>query len=456
LLPEQELIMPKQLAAAIEDRSARGIAAAVSRLITAGQLTIGTRLPTVRALAAELGVSPTTVSEAWQVLGDAGVIAAQGRNGTTVLGPSSPLAPRRYRDITEGPGHYTLDLSTGTPDPALLPDLSAMLARVSRGALTTSYLDDPLYPPLAEALRARWPFHPEAMTVVDGAMDALDRVTGTLLRLGDRVMVEHTAFPPLLDLLEVVGVEIIGLDTDDDGITVASLRAALADRPVALFTQPRAHNPLGISTSEARVAALAEVLRPTEVMVIEDDHAGDISIAPLASFGSHLPERTILVQSFSKSHGPDLRLAAVGGAGDVINQMARRRMLGPGWSSRLLQAVLAELLTDEGTRIALACARDTYAERRARLSSALDERGIATMGRDGINLWVEVADERAAQVALAARGIGVAPGAPFIVNPGGSEHLRLTVGLVNTDFDALADHIAGAAHSPRTALRPTR
>jgi DNA-binding transcriptional MocR family regulator len=448
--------VPKQLAAAIEERSARGIAAAVSRLITSGQLVPGVRLPTVRALARELGVSPTTVSEAWQVLGDAGVISAQGRNGTLVLGPSGPLAPRRYRDITEGPGHYAIDLSTGTPDPALLPDLSAMLARVSQSALTTSYLDDPLYPPLADALRRRWPFTPEALTVVDGAMDALDRVTGTILRLGDRVMVEHTAFPPLLDLLEVVGVEIIGLDTDHEGITVASLHAALASKPVALFTQPRAHNPLGISTSVERVAALADVLRPTSVMVIEDDHAGDISTAVLASFGVHLPERTILVQSFSKSHGPDLRLAAVGGAGDVITQMARRRMLGPGWSSRLLQAVLAELLNDEPTQAVLSDARHEYAARRRRLSVALNEREISTTGHDGINLWVEVRDERAAQVALAARGIGVAPGAPFIVTPGNTEHLRLTVGLVRDGVEGLADHVATAAQSSRMPLRPTR
>jgi DNA-binding transcriptional MocR family regulator len=448
--------VPKQLAAAIEERSARGIAAAMSRLITSGQLASGARLPTVRALARELGVSPTTVSEAWQVLGDAGVISAQGRNGTLVLGPSGPLAPRRYRDITEGPGHYEVDLSTGTPDPALLPDLSAMLARVSQSALTTSYLDNPLYPPLAEALRERWPFVPEALTVVDGAMDALDRVTGTILRLGDRVMVEHTAFPPLLDLLEVVGVEVIGLATDDEGITVESLEAALAQKPVALFTQPRAHNPLGISTTASRVAALAAVLAPTKVMVIEDDHAGDISSASLASFGMHLPERTILVQSFSKSHSPDLRLAAVGGAGDVITQMARRRMLGPGWSSRLLQAVLAELLDDGPTQATLTNARCEYARRRSDLSAALAERGVPTSGADGINVWIEVRDERAAQVALAARGIGVAPGAPFIVTPSGTEHLRLTVGLVRDGVEALANHIATAAQSSRMPLRPTR
>ena len=55
------------------------------------------------------------------------------------------------------------------------------------------------------------------------------------------------------------------------------------------------------------------------------------------------------IRSYSKSHGPDLRLAAVGGAGDVVDPVANRRLLGPGWSSRILQAVLVELLRDPTT-----------------------------------------------------------------------------------------------------------
>jgi len=437
--------MSTALADSIADRSARGIAAAVSRLITEGSLRPGERLPTVRILARQLGVSPTTVSEAWQVLGDAGAIDARGRLGTFVVGPAGQPTPRRYRSISEGPGHYALDLSTGTPDPALLPDLAPALARISRRSLTTSYLDDPVLPELAGVLREHWPFPPEALTVVDGAMDALDRLITTVARLGDRVAVERATFPPLLDLLEQIGIEVIGVEVDDDGITVESLAAALAHRPVALVTQPRALNPLGVSTSAARAAQLAQVLRDHTTLVIEDDHAGDIASAPLASLGAHLPDRTVLIRSFSKSHGPDLRLAAVGGAGDVIGKMVRRRTLGPGWSSRLLQAVLAELLVGDATTEAIGRARAAYAERRSTLVAELRSRGVGASGSDGINVWVDVADERTAQVTLAARGIGVAPGAPFLVGPSETDHLRLTVSMLGSGVAALADEIAGAA-----------
>ncbi len=436
-------------------RSARGIAAVVSRMITSGELSPGDRLPTVRWLASELKVSPTTVSEAWQGLTDAGMITTRGRLGSFVERVGAPIAPRRYRNVTEGSGHFALDLSTGTPDPALLPDLSEALARVSRGgSLTTSYLDDPVLPALHEVLIDRWPFTPEALTVVDGAMDALDRLATSLLRRGDRVIVENPTFPPLLDLLEQLGMEIIGVDVDAHGIVPNSLEQVLQTGPVALFTQPRAHNPIGVSATPERVAALAALLATTSIMVIEDDHAGDIATAPLASFGVHLPDRTIHIRSFSKSHGPDLRLAAVGGAGEPISRMARRRILGAGWSSRLLQAVLADLLTSTATMAEVAAARECYAKRRTDVCAALADRGVTFSGTDGINLWIDVADERAAQLSLASRGVGTAPGRPFAVGPSDTDHLRLTVGLVGDHIDELADYIRAATLDP-TADRPS-
>ena len=237
------LVSAPELAGAITDRSARGIAAAVGRMVSSGDLPVGSRLPTVRDLAKVLGVSPTTVSEAWQTLAAVGAIDARGRQGTYVRQPTGPVTPRRYRRVTEGPGHFALDLSTGTPDPALLPDLGPVIARVSRQSLTSSYLDHPVLPDLEARLRADWPFEPEELTVVDGAMDALDRVAGVVVRLGDRVAVEHPTFPPLLDLLDLLGAEVVGIDVDAHGMRADQLAAAVADGVSAVFLQPRAQNP---------------------------------------------------------------------------------------------------------------------------------------------------------------------------------------------------------------------
>lgn len=74
----------KSIALAIEERSPQGIAGGIARLITTGDLAPGDRLPTVRELAADLGVSPATVSHAWQRLAATGLITSRGRSGSFV------------------------------------------------------------------------------------------------------------------------------------------------------------------------------------------------------------------------------------------------------------------------------------------------------------------------------------------------------------------------------------
>jgi DNA-binding transcriptional MocR family regulator len=442
------------LAGQIDERSARGIAAAVGRLITSGHLAVGVRLPTVRELSRSLGVSPTTVSEAWQTLASVGALDARGRRGTFVRQPTGPDSPIRYRMVSASPangrpGQFALDLATGTPHPDLLPDLGPAIAKVSRQSLTSSYLDTPVLPELDELLRASWPFPPEELTVVDGALDALDRVARVIIRLGDRVAVEHPTFPPLLDLLERLGADVIGIDVDAEGLAVEGVRAAVQRGIRAVFLQPRAQNPSGVSMSARRAKALGALLAPAATVVVEDDHAGDIATDPLVSLGSRLPTRTVHIRSYSKSHGPDLRLAAVGGAGEVVSAVANRRLLGPGWSSRILQAVLVEMLCNQATTDAVGVARREYARRREVVTGVLAERNVAWTGSDGINLWMRVNDERDALVTLATQGIGAAPGEPFLVRAD-DDHLRVTVGLIDHDIEQIAGKLADAAgHPPR-------
>jgi len=162
------------------------------------------------------------------------------------------------------------------------------------------------------------------------------------------------------------------------------------------------------------------------------------------------PASTVHIRSYSKSHGPDLRLAAVGGAGDVVSAVANRRLLGPGWSSRILQAVLVELLDHPPTIHAVQAARVQYALRRRTVTEVLEADGVSFTGTDGINLWMQVADERSALITLAAQGIGAAPGEPFMVRPD-TPSLRVTVGLIDHDVESVAQRLADAAGS-----RPTR
>jgi DNA-binding transcriptional MocR family regulator len=438
------------------------LADAVAGLVADGVLQPGTRLPTVRALAGAVAVNPATVAQAWQALLRGRVIETQGRRGTFVADAPEHRVISRFWQLAGRAGSFAIDLSTGMPDSALLPHLGPALRRVGAQHQVSSYLDRPVLPELEDHLRASWAslFEPEALTIVNGALDAVDRVTAVLVRPGDHVLVENPTFPPLLDLFQLAGARVVGLALDDEGVRPDALARALRLRPAALYLQPRAQNPTGISTTPERVKALAATLEESpRTVVVEDDHQGDIAWSGPVSVGRYLPDRTVRIQSFSKSHGPDLRLAAIGGPASVIDPLTERMRLGPSWSSRLLQHVLVDMLTHEGTQKTVERARTLYSRRRALLVAALHDRGITTSGTDGINLWVGVANEADALLTLASHGIGVAAGSPFFVAQDDTRHIRVTCGLIADDHDDIADHLATAAFPrgrPGPAHRPVR
>lgn len=427
----------------LDDPTAKGLAHAVSRAIRDGVLVPGTKLPPIREVARQLALSPTTVSAGWALLARSGTIQTDGRRGTTVADTSVPVAGH-YQTALEHQAPFMLDLSTGIPDVALLPSLQRAIEGLTTAG-TPSYLDAPVLPELAATLQDDWPYSTENISIVDGAMDALDMVTRATLRFGDRVVVEHPCFPPIVDLLTAIGVRLVGVPLDDEGLRLPELEEALSPPVAAVFLQARAQNPTGVSLSARRARGIAKLLKGSETLVVEDDSAGSISTAPLASIGRWLPDQTVHIRSFSKSHGPDLRLAAMSGPADLLHVLTGRRQLGQGWSSRLLQRILLNLLTDPTSDAEIAAARTEYARRRAAVVDELARHDVPVGGTDGINIWVPVHDESAAIVRLASRGIGVTPGNPFAVLPQAPPHIRVTVGLAQHDHAGLAAELAAAA-----------
>ncbi len=440
----------KAIAPAVEETTPHGIAAAVARLITSGDLAPGDRLPTVRELAGDLGVSPATVSHAWQALSGVGLIVSRGRSGSFVREPPRKWLPPRYQGLAGQLEATRLDLSTGTPDPELLPALGPAFSRVATRAGTTSYLDEPVIPELEAALRSSWPYPVEALTVVDGAMDAISRAMELVVRFGDRVVVEDPGFPPIFDLLEHFGAVRVPVGVDEYGMRPDLLEQALILRPTAIVLQPRAQNPTGRSLTPERAGELAKVIRRSrhanDAIVIEDDHSGSISAVGDVSLGAFIPGQVLHIRSFSKSHGPDLRIAGIGGPTILIDQLVARRILGPGWTSRMLQTVLFDLLTDATSVSEVADARRIYRARQRSLSAALYANGVILPPADGINTWMPVADERSAIVQLAAAGIRVAAGTPFQANGAGA-FVRVTVGHVRDDFESVAANLSAAARA---------
>lgn len=435
------------------NRSPRAIAGVFARLITSGELAPGDRLPTVREVASELGVSPATVSEAWQALRRTGMIVSRGRAGSFVHseGRTTWLSPR-VLDLVGDLGDQPLDLSRGTPDPALLPSLEPALTRISPQASTGVYQDTPVLPEFAEFLEHDWPATVPRLTVTDGALDAISRTLEQVLVLGDTVAVESPGFPPFYDLIDLLGAEAVPMGLDREGVRPDELARALRRQPRAVLLQPRAHNPTGVSLTAARAEELARVItdlpQARGAVIIEDDHSSQIAAAPDVTLAQLLPDRVVHVRSYSKSLGPDLRIAGMSGPAELIDRVVARRMLGPGWTSRMVQRIALALLTDVTAIEQVADARRIYIARMAAVRRGLRDHGVEVPKHDGINLWVPVADERAALLHLAAAGIRVAGGTPFVGSGWtGGDHVRVTVGALAGDFDLVAIRLAEAARA---------
>lgn len=390
----------------IRGDSAVNIAGSVERAVGEGKLRPGDALPTVRALAARLEVSPGTVAAAYRLLRSRGVVSGERRRGTRVR-QRPPLAVSRPPMLSR----RGIDLASGNPDPALLPSLASVLPRLT--ATPRLYgedkRDERLCARAVEAFVADGvPAH--AVAVVGGALDGIERVLREHLRAGDRVAVEDPCFTGVSDLLASLSLVPIPFAVDDDGPLAESVEQALRSRPAALVVTPRAQNPFGSAVSERRGRELRRLLRRhPELLLIEDDHAGPVAGSPYVTLLSGQGHWAV-VRSVSKWLGPDLRVAFVAGDAVTLARLEGRQQLGVRWVSQILQESVRLLWSSRNTMQLVARAERTYRERREALVEALDAAGVAAHGRSGLNVWVPVDDETAAVQALQAKGWDVAAG----------------------------------------------
>jgi DNA-binding transcriptional MocR family regulator len=370
------------------------------------------QLPTIRDLAARLRVSPVTVAAAYRLLHARGVAIGNRRRGTRLRAQSRP-APPALRSPASAEG--IVDLTTGNPDPALLPSIDAAL----RGLRAEMHL----YGEPAE-LRSLISFATtefdadgipsSSVTVTSGALDAVERVLREHTRPGDRVVVEDPTLPGFLDLIASLGLTPQPCVLDEEGLAPEPFDRALTTQVKAAIVTPRAQNPTGAAMSTRRATDLSRLLRRrSQVVLIEVDPVGPVSGAPTVTLTETPPERWVSVKSTSKFLGPDLRVAVVAGDALTIARVERRQALGVRWVSHLLQRLTLALWSDPSSGRRLARAADLYSQRRNALVDALASHGIKARGRSGLNVWIPVREETTSVQALAERGWGVAAGERF-------------------------------------------
>jgi DNA-binding transcriptional MocR family regulator len=290
--------------------------------IRSGALPPGSQLPTVRDLAWEINVTPGTVSRAYQMATQEGLLAATVGRGTFVAASVPRLGPSQPLFLDRDPGDQAaVDLrSPRLPEVGQTLAFADALGRMAHGRVA-SWRDYPSQrgeAPLRAALHAflgdrnLGTFGPQDVALTHGGQNALLNVLLCCLR-GDRpvVLVEELAYPGIRHAARLARAEIVPVELDAEGATPQSIEAAcLRHRAQVLVITPEAQNPTAARMSVERRAAIAELARRFDLQVIEDD-CYSVAESQLPSLRALAPERVWHVGSLSKSISAGLRFGYV-------------------------------------------------------------------------------------------------------------------------------------------------
>ncbi|MFD3333486.1 PLP-dependent aminotransferase family protein [Streptomyces sp. NPDC058700] len=375
-----ELLLPAVGAPA--RRRGRALQEALREAVRAGRLVAGTRLPSTRELAADLGVSRGLVTEAYEQLTAEGYLRSD-RGAGTWVGEAARAAVSRAYDLAPGASRVRVDFRPGTPDLSLFPRAGwaaaqrAVLARLPHQAL--GYPDPRGLPELRETLagmlirRRGVVADPERLVVCSGVAQA-STLFGFVLRARgfDTVGIEDPGSPEHGRLFASTGLGTVWLPLDGEGLRTGPLTASGVR---AVVVTPSHQFPSGISWSAERRAELLDWARAVDGYVLEDDYDGDYRYdrTPVGALQGLDPERVAYAGSVSKSLAPGLRLGWMLVPEALLGEVVERKRTMDLGNPVLDQAVLAEFVTRGGYDRQLRRSQRAYRERRDALLAALAE-----------------------------------------------------------------------------------
>jgi GntR family transcriptional regulator / MocR family aminotransferase len=421
-----------------------GLADALRTAVRTGRLAAGTRLPSSRSLAADLGVARNTVADSYAELVAEGWLTAQQGSGTRVATRSEPRrAEPPIRRL--GPSRPTHRLLPGSPNLAEFPRAQWLAA--SRRALTAAPDDafgygDPLgrvelRTTIAEYLaRSRGVYaEPGRVVICSGFHHGLILMAQVLRHQRVRsVAVESYGFDVHRDSLVGAGLRTVPLALDERGARTEDLTGMRGVGAVLLT--PARQYPTGVELRPERRAAVVDWARVTGGLILEDDYDGEFRYdrQTVGALQGLDPERVVYFGSTSKSLAPGLRLAWMVLPAHLVPEIAEAKG-SVDWSSALEQLTLAELISSGAYDRHVRSMRLHYQRRRDQLVETLAERvpGVRVTGMAaGLQAVIELphGTERAIVAAAADQGLAVSGLAEYRYDVPGSGHLP-------TDVDAL-------------------
>ncbi|HEV2597558.1 PLP-dependent aminotransferase family protein [Sphingopyxis sp.] len=288
----------------------KAVTAAIAAAVASGELRHGDRLPPQRDLAARLGIDLTTVTKAYDLARQRGLIVARGRAGSFISedARSGEVATAAQSDIAMNSPPVAADGEL----PAAMTDALATLTHA--GDMARFHYQRPGGPAAdretGAGLMARVGLSSDAEQVVvtAGGQNALHAIAATILQPGDRVACGQFAYPGFLTLARRIGVTLvplarIGADTLEAAHLAAPLRA--------LYVVPTNDNPTTATIATGERREIAAWAREAGVQIIEDDAYGLLPDAPLPAITSFAPEIGWYVASMAKIISPALRVGFV-------------------------------------------------------------------------------------------------------------------------------------------------
>jgi 2-aminoadipate transaminase len=263
----------------------------------------------------------------------------------------------------------------------------------------------------------------DEILIVSGSLQALDLVNATLLARGDTVIIERDTYQGALNRLTRLGVNVVGIPLDHEGMRMDALAEALADlkrrgiTPKYVYTIPTVQNPTGTIMPQTRRTELLKLAEQYGVPIFEDDCYADLiwdGKRPPAIHAMSTNSGVIHIGSFSKSIAPALRIGYIVAPWNVLSRMLALKT--DAGSGALEQMVLAEYCAPHFGSHVPKLTRGLRAKLDTLMEALNEQFGTAAEFEDpkgGIFLWVKLPDHvdtlKLYQAALAA-GVAINPG----------------------------------------------
>ena len=436
------------------------LADAIHADIQAGRLTPGDRLPTQREFADRRGIAMSTATRVYAELIRRGLVSGEVGRGTFVRNAPPTEGYALSRGIA-GRVNLATNVPVLTNQAAILTASAALATRRSAVLGPAMNTVAPEGTPAAQraiagfVARGAWKPDPAQINFAGNGRQVLAATLAALVPAGQRVGVEALSYQAVAGIASRLGLEVVPLPMDDQGLRPDRLAAVHRRHPFrALYVQPTLHNPLGITMPLRRRQELVRACRDLGVTAIED-HVYAFLIEDHAPLASIAPECVVMIDSLSKRVAPGITIGwsvAPPSLAPSIAEAIRAAALMP---SGLALELSARWLAD-GTVATLVTAKRRDAAARQRLLRKACPDLTIHADRRGYHAWLELPGAWRAEsftAAAAERGIAVAPATAFAVGSGYAPN-AVRLALASPSHKVLTESLRALAALAQSRPRP--